>query len=314
MESKPKILVTGGLGNLGSWIISHLSKENYAITVLAKSNRNLTEKINYKLLLCDISNEEDCNLKLQNLSFDYVIHLATNNNFGSFNYTKNALLTNALGTNFLLKALDKSNLKNFIYFSTFQVYGSYEGIINEKTIPTPINDYGLTQFFAEQYLKKVHKTDGIPFTIFRLTNSYGAPKDFNSSKWNLVLNDLSKSAFLNKKIVLQSNGNASRDFIWMGTVVQIVSEILKIDAPNDVFNISSEQNFSILEIAKLVQKVYFETFNTELPILVNTKDANNYREFIVSSQKIRQLIDFEEHQNFEIEIKNIFSLLQKNDA
>ena len=265
-----KILITGGLGNLAA-------------------RRNLRAK----------------------QLFDYVIHTASYNDTFMPNYALKSLEINALGTRNILDTLEKTNLKNFIYLSNFHVYGKTTGKITENTPVAPVHDYATTHLFGELYVEQFFRNTNLPYTIIRLTNSYGCPIEKASSKWYLVLNDLAKMAATNQVIELKSNGKPQRDFIWMGDVCSVLENICLLDnAPNGIFNLSSEMNFSMLEIAEKVQNAYFEVYNKKIEIRLNELDKNDYQQNVfVSSEKLKEIIDFKAIDKIKEEAKKIFEKL-----
>jgi len=312
MTGKPKVLITGGFGNLGSWLSEHFYQSGYEVTILSKSTRKL-KNIRYQVIQADISDYKELDSKLKG-SFDYCIHTASYNEFFHDNYAKKALLINSLGTRNLVDILSQTNIKKFIYFSTFHVYGNQHTDINEQSELSPCNDYASTHLFAEYYLKQFYNTNSFPSIICRLTNSYGAPKSIDSSKWYLVLNDLVLSAYNKQCIKLSSNGEASRDFVWMGDVCNITEALLKTGIQTGVYNISSGQNYKVIELANIVKKVYQNRYRKEIDILVNAEDINQYRITKVSNQKLLKVIDYQFLNKLEEEVINIFSLLDQQNA
>ena len=312
MGGNHKVLITGGLGNLGSWLTEHFLNQGYEVWVMAKNHRKLATDLAYKFIQCDITDYQECQRSLQKHEFEFVIHAASVNDGFVEGYFQLANQVNVLGTRNLLEALRDKGVSHFLYFSTFQVYGKYSGIINESTVPEPKNDYGATHLFAEYHIRQFHINTGLPFTIIRLSNSYGCPKDYNSSKWYLILNDLSRSAFQDQKIVLKSNGQAQRDFIWMGTVAHVVHQLIERPAENEVYNLSGEQTFNMVEIAKMVQNAYRIKFGRDVEVLINEKDKTQHpQDLMVSSQKLRSLIELDDRVMFEKEAANIFDFLEK---
>lgn len=301
------------MGNLGSWLTDYFIKKGWEVTILTRSTRTLQGVGGYKVIQCDIANEEDCKTKLAGLNIPYIVHCASVNDGFVSGYAKMALEVNAWGTRNILEALKGQDIKHFIYFSTFQVYGVYEGTITEETPTLSRNDYGLTHLFAEGYVKEYHLNNKLPYSIVRLTNSYGCPKDYDSSKWYLVLNDLSRTALEKKQIVLKSNGLAPRDFIWMGDVCHIVEQLCALkEATLDTFNISGEQTFKMLEIAQQVQLAYKEKFGEEIPLQVNTEDKTVYSDTLyVSASKLKKLVPYEAKPKFKEEALRIFEFLEK---
>ncbi len=311
-----KVLITGGLGNLGSWLTAYFCEQtDYDVTVLASRQRPILSNLNFDFIACDIADRQAVGRSLEGRSFDYVVHTASVNDFFEDNFAEDALRVNALGTRHLLAHFaQQPALPHFVYFSTFQVYGRRNGEITETTPTEPKNDYGATHLFAEYYVKQFHATHQLPYTIFRLTNSYGCPKDPDSSKWYLVLNDLARMAATEGQIVLKSNGQASRDFIWMGDVCQIIHRTLELpQPPNDTFNISGERTYRMIDVAEMVQTAYQDEYQEALPIKINEDDTNQYPDdLLVSSAKLRQLVDFERDAHFQEEAKQIFALAKRS--
>lgn len=308
-----KILITGGLGNLGSWLTEYFASNGYEVWVLTKNYRKITSKAKFHLINCDISDYQDIKNHLKDLIFEYVIHAGSVNDGFVEHYFKLAIEVNTLGTRNLLEYFKDKSLKNFIYFSTFQVYGKYQGIITENTALVPKNDYGATHLFAEYYIKQFFYSHNLQHTIIRLTNSYGCPKDLKSSKWYLVLNDFAKTAFEKKEIILKSNGLAPRDFIWMGDVCTVLMQIAQLSATNEVYNLSGESTFTMLQIAEMVKQSYSEKYNFDIPISINKSDNTKYSsDLMVSSQKLKQIVAYKHHLNFKEEALQIFDFLEKS--
>lgn len=301
------------MGNLGSWLTDYFIGQGWEVTILTRTTRQLEEVKGFKTILCDISSEEDCKTKLAGLNIPYVVHCASVNDGFVPGYAKLALEVNAWGTRNILEGLKGQDIKHFIYFSTFQVYGVYEGKITEETPALSRNDYGLTHLFGEGYVKEYHLNTKLPYSIVRLTNSYGCPKDYDSSKWYLVLNDLAKTALEKKQIILKSNGLAPRDFIWMQDVCKIVEGLCQLEkAPLDTFNISGEQTFKMLEIAQYVQQAYQEKYGEEIPLSVNTEDKTVHADTLfVSAEKLKKLVPYDAKPKFKEEALKIFEFLER---
>lgn len=304
-----KILITGGLGNLGSWLTHAFAQSGYEVFVLSQKARYTLKDIPYTLIEADIS-DLDALKKVIPKDIDYCIHTASLNEYFVDNYPQKALLVNTLGTRNLLEALNIKQLKKFIYFSTFHVYGLQEGVISEDTHPYPKNDYASTHLFAEYYVKQFHATHQLQYTIFRLTNSYGCPLIKESDKWYLVLNDLVRSAFLNQKIILQTNGNAKRDFIWMGDVCAITLDSLSV-LPNDIYNLSSAQHYKVIELAQMVQEAYLQRYGKTIEIVTNDTDLSLYPKLSVDNRKLKSFLPYTAKNKFLFEINKIFDLLEK---
>ena len=304
-----KVLITGGHGNLGLYIVSALVNLGCDVFVLSRKKDKLIEKLKYTVIDADIVSATQLREKL-NFDIDYCIHLASYNEYFLEDYPKKALEVNTLGTRNLLEALNIKKLKNFIYFSTFHVYGLNSGMIDENTAPNPKNDYASTHLFAEYIVKQFGFTHGLKYTILRLTNSYGVPFFKDTDKWYLILNNLVKDAIDDKIIKLKSNGEIHKDFVSMVDVARIVNTLLTKNASNEIFNLSSGQAYSLLELAKLIQEQYRKKYNENIEISINSDDKNNYKRLDVDNRKLLNFIDFNFKDIIDDEVNNIFTLLE----
>ena len=133
-----RVLITGGLGNLGLWITEHLSKQGFQIFVL--STRENLEGIqidkDFELIKADIRDLEKLKKVIPN-NIDYIIHLASLNESFLENYSEKAININSLGTRNILEAVKDREIKRFIYFSTFHIYGKSKGILDENSELNP---------------------------------------------------------------------------------------------------------------------------------------------------------------------------------
>ena len=312
MVNLQKILITGGAGNLGSWLTRHLIKSGFDVTVISRSpsHDHLPEAV--KIIQLDITDVGACKSVLSSLSFDGIIHLASSNEFFEEDYGHKALMVNTHGTRNLLDAINKESIKHFMYFSTFHVYGRKSGLIRESLYPEPKNDYALTHYFAEKYIHQFHESYNFPYTIFRLTNSYGSPISLDTTKWYLLLNDIAKMAFEQKKIRLNSNGNAMRDFIWMGNVCEIVESALKLIPQNATFNLGAGKTLTVFEVAEKVSEAYADFTGTRIPVEINQEDINEYPAMNVSVEKLQGWVNYRAEEKFYEEAIKIFKLLEQN--
>ncbi|SON50957.1 NAD-dependent epimerase/dehydratase family protein [Vibrio tapetis] len=303
-----KILITGGLGNLGSWLTKHFLND-HQVTVLSRNESFSITHPNYRFIQADLTDLEllrdavDC-------YYDVCIHTASFNEHFKENYAKDALLINALGTEYLCQVLKRHGVGKLIYFSTFHVYGASDGFVDEKSEVRPANDYGLTHYFAEKYIEKHQRASGLNYVILRLTNSYGCPSTVDTNKWYLVLNDLCRQAFRTSKIVLLGNGLARRDYIWMGDVVRVVDKLIHSSTRNEVLNLSSGITLSVLDLVSRVRRQFGEN---NIDLEVNHSDSTKPMPLTVSNEKIMTVIDYSFEDKVDEEIISILSLLRADN-
>jgi UDP-glucose 4-epimerase len=302
----PKILITGGLGNLGSWVTDYfLRNTDWDIYISSSKTDKPIFFRDYSLLTFDISKKEELRF-LKDFQFDYIIHLASNNNTDDPSYSTLSYQVNTQGTENLIAVLDHSSIKKFIYFSTFHVYGEWREDYLESSICKPLNDYGNSHFLAEDIVEK----SSLDFVIFRLSNSYGCPMLSSNSMWHLMFNDLCKMSILNNELVFNSNAQAYRDFIWMGDVCKIILQSFSNTNLKGVYNLSSGESIMLYSIADEIKSAYYDFRNRKLSIKLNENDKSEYKKYQVSNQKLKiDLGNFEFKTQFKEEALKIFNSL-----
>jgi UDP-glucose 4-epimerase len=117
-------------------------------------------------------------------------------------------------------------------------------------------------------------------------------------------------AFEKNHISLKSNGQAKRDFIWMGDVCKIIHKITAVPATHTTYNISGERTYAMIEVANAVQDAFEEWKGESLPLDINEEDKNEYKDDLtISSTKIKDLIAYDAKPHFKEEALKIFEFL-----
>lgn len=319
---KKKILITGGSGYIGSRLSLYLSQRGFDIIPLCNSkipnNREWVQSM-HLVLQGDLRDKATLN-NIEAVRPDAIIHLVSLDRNQSGLNIEESLQVNVQSTWELLSLSASIGLEKFIYFSTTQVYGQIsESVVRENTKLQPSNAYGLTHKMSEDLVEFYMRTKNLDAVSLRLSNSYGEPVFHDANCWSLVVNDLCMSALLQKKIVLNSNGLATRDFIHYLTICSAVEQLLNLEiiSNHKAINLSSGKSISLLSLALLVKEVYENIFNTPIDIFVNKTElllsdtiVHIDNKFILSNEVLNTLIKLE---NFELEngIQNLFDYLIK---
>ena len=286
-----KILITGANGYLGARISQFLNQAGHEIIGVChsrKSSNNDWEGHFSKIIVADLTNDKSIR-KLSSLQIETIIHLVSLNDIDSSKDIKKASDVNILTTWRLLQEFSPKGLKCFIYFSTIHVYDhSHQDKVTEKTNTSPQSIYGLTHLLSENICNFYHQNYDTQCINVRLSNSYGEPIFPDAKCWDLIVNNLTRSAFLNKKIVLKSDGEPIRDLIHFSDICNGVGKLINLSSKiesNNTFHFCSSKSISMLSIAFKIQKVYEQIYGDKIPIFINTNQIYNKKDKIEKSKK-----------------------------
>jgi len=276
------ILMSGGSGFIGSYFLKRFTKLGKSVDLISRQVPSNINKNKVDLYHYDITNPEALILKKK---YDVFIHLAGANDIDSKNPYE-ALLKTSYGTRNCLEICRKNDIKNFIYFSTLQVYGNNFQISEKSNIDCK-NDYALTHYSAEHYVRMFSQF-GINYIIIRPSNIYGTFESRTVNRWSLVPGCFCYDAKNNSKITLLSSGKQKRDFISLEDVFGFTLHIInKYDIfNNEVYNLASGDVHSIIELAKLVKKRYELKYATFCDLVVESKIPESSNEYKVSIDKL----------------------------
>ncbi|CAM4082903.1 NAD(P)-dependent oxidoreductase [Flavobacterium sinopsychrotolerans] len=311
-----KVLVTGGSGYIGARLCLHLANEGYAVTPLCyskiPSDENWISKMD-RVILGDIRDEVFMQ-EVAEYQYDILVHLVSldhHQSNGSPSFVSSVNITPVWS---MLDIFSKKGLGKFIYFSTAQVYGMLKDeVVTESKKLNAQNAYGLTHQIGELICEHYDKTTAVDCCIVRLSNSYGAPLFEENNCWWLVVNDLCRMAYIQKEIILQSDGTPLRDFIHGWDVCYGVQNIIETPEKNLTYNLSSGTTLSIMDIAKKIKAVFAIRYGIELPIsATDQKNKTESKRYQLDNSLIRS-IGFEFKLSLEDGINNLFDYLEHNN-
>lgn len=207
------ILLTGHTGFLGSEIKSYYESNGFKVLTIG---RNLN---------CDIKIDLASPEQIKNIQIDTsiakIIHCAAVNETRILEDITHTYNVNVVSTRTLLELAKKLQVEEFVFISTFHVYGKGYGEINEKTQLRPLNDYGLTHMLSEDIVRNFCSWSKINFKIIRPTNIYGVPQNLSEfNRWSLVPFQFLRNAYTHSEIVIQSSGLQQRNFVSVDDVIK----------------------------------------------------------------------------------------------
>ncbi len=157
-----KILVTGSEGNIGSELVPYLQLQGHDVLCL-----DIVQKYRKNYILCDILNLTDAERDIQIFNPDIIYHLAAMvSRITCEKSIAMAVNINITGTVNMIQLCKRINAK-LINFSTSEVYGNQNCLLEEDIQPTPNNIYGITKYMAEQLVEYEHNHTGLKYINVR---------------------------------------------------------------------------------------------------------------------------------------------------
>jgi nucleoside-diphosphate-sugar epimerase len=254
------ILVTGGAGFIGRWIVKRLAEDNHKIWILDNlSNGSINNIKDLQLRYPSITFVEGDikdNHTLETIflnGFDICYHLGASINVqDSIDDPKTTFENDVTGT---FNVLQQCKLKQtkFVYMSTCMVYSaaSTESAISENHPTCPASPYAAAKLAGEQIALSFYHAYKLPVTILRPFNTYG-PYQKQNSEGGVI------SIFINKKLnkeplLIYGEGSQTRDFLYVTDCADFVVEAGYSEKTNGkVINAGSSTDISITELAKLI--------------------------------------------------------------
>ena len=250
-----KILITGGVGYIGTELVKVLNQDDNVSQIIVYDN---LWKDNYNLFtLSGVANGKVQFIKAELLDsrqlskalqgVDVVYHLAAHVDSKLINANHHLYeQINNWGTAELVYAIEDSNVKKVIYLSSTAVYGDSMDLISSETLPNPKTFYGTSKLRGEEHM--VRLSEKIDVYNLRVGNVYGFG---TSMRMDTVINQFAFSSVFENRIKILGKGNQKRAFIHIDSLIDVLSTLKnKKTISPDIYNLV-ESNYSILELADI---------------------------------------------------------------
>ena len=303
-----KIIVTGGLGFIGSNLIDLLLKNKYFVINIDKvtysSNfYNVREfsKKNYKFIKCDLNNKKKIKKILNQYRPIGIFNLAAETHVDrSIDSPLNFIKSNIFGVYNLLeefKTFYKKNKKTkLIHISTDEVYGDIlAGRTNENYPYNPSSPYAASKASSDHLTSSYIRTFKIPAIITNCSNNYGPKQHPEKLIPKLIYNILN-----NKKLPVYGKGKNSREWIYVTDHCQALIKVFKYGKIGEFYNIGSNQNFKNIDICKTLLKIAKKKMNIGPDVKVNfIKDRPGHDlRYALDSNKIKKKLKWKPNTKF----------------
>lgn len=254
------VLVTGGCGFIGSAFLNYMLPKYPHINFInldkldyCAREKNVNATSNYIFIKGDIGDSLKVLTALNEHNIDTVVHFAAYSHVdNSFNNSVKFTENNVVGTHKLLEACRIWNrIKKFIHVSTDEVYGEIEdGTFHEKAILSPTNPYAASKAAAEMVVLSYQKSFKMPIIITRGNNVYGPRQYPEKLIPKFILNMLA-----GEPCPIHGSGENIRNFIHCDDVARAFETILLKGEIGEVYNIGSDDEFSVNQVAEQLQRI-----------------------------------------------------------
>lgn len=297
MKNK-RIIVTGGLGFIGSHIVDELIEDNEVIIIDNKSNGKIEnlknpKHENLKIIEKDI-NDVDFEEILKGI--DYVFHLAAMASVPlSIENPVKCNEDNVDATVKLLVGAKNNNVKKIVFSSSSAVYGNNENMpLSETEALCPLSPYGASKAICEIYLQTFYESYGLNYTVLRYFNVFG-PKQDKNSQYAAVIPNFISALLEGEQPVIYGDGNQTRDFVFVKDVVNANICAAESDY-NGVVNVASGKKITINELYDIVCETL--GYDVEVKYLPERKgDIKHSLADVSNMEKINYEVDFKDFEN-----------------
>ena len=297
---KKTILVTGGLGFIGSNLVLHLIKLDYFVIILDKKtyssnlmNLKNIKRSQFKLIISDINNK----LKISKIFKKYnpigIFNLAAETHVDrSIDNPEIFVKSNVNGVLVLLEQLKEYRKRNrnikFLHISTDEVYGDIpKRKTSLETDPyKPSSPYAASKASADHLVRSYYRTFKLPIIITNCCNNYG-PKQFPEK----LIPKLILNLIQNKKLPIYGKGINEREWIHVDDHCKALIKIFKKGKIGESYNIGSGDIVSNNIISKKLIKLFKTKINKDCKsriIFVKDRPGHDLR-YALNSNKIKKL-------------------------
>ena len=316
-----KVIVTGGLGFIGSNLIDLLIKKKYYVINLDKvtyssnfyNTKDFQNSKNYKFIKCDIKDKKIIKI-LNKFKPVGIFNLAAETHVDrSIDNPENFIQSNIVGVFNLLnhfRHYSKKNKSRLIHISTDEVYGDIlSGRSSEDYPYNPSSPYAASKAASDHLVRSYIRTYKIPAMVTNCSNNYGPKQHPEKLIPKLIYNILN-----NKPLPIYGRGTNSREWIYVKDHCEALIKVLNKGKIGEFYNIGSNKNLNNLQVSneliKIAKKIHNLGKNVKI-LFVKDRPGHDVR-YALNSNKIKNKLGWKPKTNFNKGIKITFEWYLKN--
>ena len=298
-----RILVTGGLGFIGSHLADALLQKGHEVTILDR-NKKPVYKPDCRIIYGDIRKRRDVEQAAKGK--DKIFHLAAQASVAiSVSEPQMTAETNVIGTLNLLDAAVKNKIENFVNISSCSVYGEAKYLpVDEKHELNPKSPYAASKLAAEEFCRTYHNLHGLNVNSMRFFNVYGPRQQGEyAGVIQIFINKLKKK----KQPVIFGDGEQTRDFVYVKDAADAAIAASKLKGC-EAFNIGLGQQQTVNSIAKSI----IAHFGSNLKPDYQPPRAGDPRHMLADITKAEKMLSYKPMYTFDKGLKETLEYFSKN--
>lgn len=244
---KPRALVTGANGFIGSYLVEELIRQGWSVVCLTRQGVGPRHKKNITTMQADLSDPQGLDKTLRCAGgLDVYFHLAARMSNLNDDRLSPYVQTNVLGTSILIDHFLASGAHSFIYASGVAIIGKPIDLpITEAHPVRPNSPYFVSKLAGELICEEVRLSTGRSITSLRISSPYGP-----GMQENTVLPCFVRAALEGREIILYGTGSRTQNFVHISDVIQACLKATQSEG--GVFNVGGAVDISMLDLARLV--------------------------------------------------------------
>tara|TARA_B100001996_G_C18628507_1_gene580797 strand:+ start:230 stop:1252 length:1023 start_codon:yes stop_codon:yes gene_type:complete len=318
-----KVLVTGGLGFIGSNLIHMLLNKKIKVINVDKityssnfyNTKDIPNKKNYKFIKCDIKNKKKIDQILKKYKPNCIFNLAAETHVDrSIESPKNFIDSNIIGIFSLLESFKKYSKINkkarLIHISTDEVYGDVKkGRSKEHDSYKPSSPYSASKAASDHLVFSYIKTFNIKAIVTNCSNNYGPRQHPEKLIPKLIYNIIK-----NKNLPIYGKGKNSREWIFVEDHCDALIKIYQKGKVGEFYNIGSNYNIENIAVAKKIMSTAKEKIEVGKNVkikFVKDRPGHDIR-YAINSNKLKRKLKWIPKTNFSNGLKKTFLWYLKN--
>ena len=283
------VLITGGVGNIGSYIVDEILKQEPKQVIIVDNffnGNNIPSDDRIKIYPFDIANVEELSFVLKKYTPEYVFHCASMLIQDSELLPRKSIMTNIMGTFNVIDLSNKHGVKKICYSSSASVYGEPQYLPVDEEHPFQYDNfiYGWTKITAEMIFRSNCKTDWLGYRYYNVYSDRMKQGALYTQVFPIFYDKIKNG----EAITIYGDGSQTMDLIHAEDIARANMLGMTSNVTGEFFNVGSGKETKVSELAEMMMEI----MGTNTPINFEPTDTQKVKNRRSSTGKIKALLGF----------------------